>query len=186
MKVAILGANDLARQIHHALREIGAEVLSFDPQKNPFHIQKRSLSRDEEIPGHCRFYDLFRVVYEQQYSPEFLQQFHSRRVGIPGLSEADTEHLLRPAQTFVDVDIVVDTLGLKKSVRRVPMLNESSPPFKNRISIGEPPDLRPLHHLAYIVWLSCLLAVIGRIRHLGGSRREAIAVGGKVFYTIAE
>ena len=178
MKVAILGDNHLAKDIYLALTEMGAEVLRFHPKEICFHVQKSSLSQDEEIPGHGRFYDLFRIVYEQQYSQEFLRTFqlsqkatthtsHSvedvttRTPGqiedkvtshpLTGLSERDREHLLQPLETFVDVDMVIDTLGLRRSNHRAPLLNENSPTVKGLVSVGKLPNLKQLKNLAYVI-----------------------------------
>ena len=142
MKVAILGSNHLAKNIGHTLKEMGAKVLNFCPKETRFHVQKSSLCLDEDILGHGRFYDLFRIVYERTYSQNTL-------AGV--LSKADREHLLRPLETFVDVDMVIDTLELRRSNQRAPLLNENSPPLKGLVSVGKLPNLKQVKYLTYVI-----------------------------------
>ncbi|MCY4644657.1 MAG: hypothetical protein OXB88_08580 [Bacteriovoracales bacterium] len=141
MKAAVLGSNRLAEKAKEMLEEMKARVLCFDPQKVRFYVQKRSLAIDENIPGKDRFYDLFRIVYERGHSSSFAQN----------LGQEDARHLLTPSEVFVDVDVVVDTMDLKLSTKRPPLLNERFHPIKESVSVGWPTNAKEYNRVAVIL-----------------------------------
>ena len=140
MKVAILGSSEPVQRAVEALEQWGAQVLTFCPQEQRFWVQKRALSLHEQIPARTRFHDPFRVVYEQAHSQQFLQELEKQEGAIPGFSEDDMAHLLRPVENFVDVDVVVDGVGMQMSAKRAPLLGERNFPQTQRIAMGALPD----------------------------------------------
>ena len=186
MKVAVIGKSGLAERVVGAIEDLGAAVESFCPREQPLHVQKRFLSLREEIPGRSRFYDLFRIVYQQQYTSHFKRQLDFQQGVIPGLGPNDMEYLLRPADGFVDVDVVVDTVGMKKSSRRAPLLNETMNPMSEMISVGGVPEFAKSRRVALVVGseraLEFLSPLVSWAQECGGE----LAIVGRSFSSVAK
>lgn len=74
-------------------------------------IQKRFLSRDEMVEGKSRLIDLFRIVYQGQYSKEIEAQQENNREFFEKLGPHIVESLKTTLEGFIDVDLVIDTTG---------------------------------------------------------------------------
>ena len=169
MKAAVLGSNELGRKICDALLEWGGEVVSFCPEQTRFYVKKRALAQAEEISGHSRFYDLFRIVHERQYGQEVLRT----QAGGAGWSEGDREHFLAPHEVFVDVDIVVDVMGLRTSPHRAPILGENSSPVREMVWVGQWPQPIPdMGVMAYVLRPPACPTSLGLLEQLAQWARE--------------
>ena len=134
MRVAVLGIRKLTDKICRLFEDMGAYAVGFSPEEKPFYVKKKFLFREDDIEGRDRFYDLFRVVYKQNYSQGFLEKICQEGGSISGFSEEDMKHLLQPTEVFLDVDMIIDTIPLQTSLKRAPLLNGTQPPTNQMIT----------------------------------------------------
>lgn len=71
-------------------------------------VTKRFLSREEEVPGKSRFYDLFRVIYEMDPQSFIQQQKETNPELYQKLSEEFMGSLQSTIEMYEDFDVVID------------------------------------------------------------------------------
>lgn len=85
--------------------------LFYRPAK-VLRVHKRFLGRTEQIEGHSRLFDLFRVIYQRQTSDDVLEQMKTSPEVFEKLGKDILESLHEPLEAFEDFDLVIEATGV--------------------------------------------------------------------------
>ncbi len=88
------------------------EKYHLTKQGDVLRVHKRFLHKDEEIPGHSRMHDLFRVVYSLNPQENILRQLEENPEMFNQLGEEVIASLHKPVESFLDFDVVIEARGL--------------------------------------------------------------------------
>lgn len=80
-------------------------------------IQKRFLHKNEKIKGHTRLHDLFRLVFSERPTMDFLNHLKENKSLRDSLGEEVVLSLENPIENFMDVDVVIDAREIDEMLK---------------------------------------------------------------------